>query len=117
MTICPEVHWRSNSGILPKWSRGEGVFQHSAARWPEVISAMLGMGERCAVQVHFPYTAGSSSVGGGDGNLGGRDALFGWTSSEKARYRGGEVTVSESQQGSHQITSIKITMISSVLKV
>ena len=64
MTICPEVHWRSNSGILPKWSRGEGVFQRSTARWPEVISAMLGMGERCAVQVHFPYTARSSSVKG-----------------------------------------------------
>ena len=57
--------------------RGEGVFQRSAARWPEVISAMLGMGERCAVQVHFPYTATSSSVRGGDGKERGRDALFG----------------------------------------
>ena len=89
MTICPEVHWRSNSGILPKWSRGEGVFQRSTARWPEVISAMLGMGERCAVQVHFPYTARSSSVRGGDAKERGRDALFGWTSRVKSWERGG----------------------------
>ena len=90
MTICPEVHWRSNSGILPKWSRGEGVFQRSSKIWPEVISAMLGMGERCAVQVHFPYTARSSSVRGEDAKERGRDALFGCASREKARDREGE---------------------------
>ena len=72
--------------------RGSVSAQHSKI-WPEVISAMLGMGERCAVQVHFPYTARSSSVRGGNAKEEGRDALFGWTSREKAGTGRGRLSV------------------------